>query len=120
MRQVGDVAGVVEAAISFQDISDVLLADVSDARPAGTRDVRAPVGVPEPAGPRLETDTAVDHRNRIGVRDGVEDVGRPWPVDAAEDDVVVQRSAKPGRFADARFVQARREPRCVAARFMTR
>src|SRR6185312_3107153 len=89
-----DVAGVGEVAGAVCRYSaEVELAVAGEARPAGAHYVRAPRRTAHPVAVSegVDADAPVDDRNEVRVRKSVEDCPGPRPVDAAEDQIVVER-----------------------------
>jgi len=99
----GDIAKVVEVAGAIRgDGAEIELAIAGKAGAAGSHYMRPPCRTAHPiaVGEGVDADAAVDDRDEVGVRQPVEDRPRPPPVDAAEDQVVVQRLLQTCVLAD--------------------
>lgn len=99
-----DVARVVEETVALEnDVGRVELAGALEADPTRRSRERLPVGTLQAPVRRRDADAAVDHGDQVREGDHVQDLARPRPVDAAEEDVAVGCLGEARLFADAQL-----------------
>src|SRR5262245_25070314 len=87
---------MVEVSVAFdRDERRIVLTETSKAGTAGRCDVCPPVGASKaPTSRDAYCDTAVDNWNQMGVGDQVEHAARPWSIDAANENVTIERGTE--------------------------
>jgi hypothetical protein len=85
------------------DSRRIILAETLEASPARGCDVGSPFRSSHSSVSGVDTDSAINDWDEMGVGDEVQYSAGPWPIDATEEDVAVQGFLESFLFHDAVF-----------------